>query len=293
MPITRGSTPATALPTNAPSGSAPSSFAFSSLATTSAAAPSLIPLELPAVTVPSLRNAGFSARKLVGVGVGPRMLVARQLADRHELVGEAPLRVGRRPALLRLERERVLVLARDLPALGDVLARLPIDSSGNISSMRGLGNRQPSVVSQIVWLPRGNARSGFAITSGARLIDSTPPATKRSPSPAATAWHAPTTADSPDAQSRLTVTPATDSGSPARSAAMRATFRLSSPAWLAQPSQTSSISPAATPDALDGRSDRRRRKIVRPHPCERAAVAADRSANGGEDHRPGHPAQAN
>ena len=37
----------------APSGSIPSASAVSSLAITSAAAPSLIPLELPAVTVPS------------------------------------------------------------------------------------------------------------------------------------------------------------------------------------------------------------------------------------------------
>ena len=63
--------------------------------------------------------------------------------------------------------------------------------------MRGFGNRQPSVVSQTVWFPRGNAASGLAMTSGARLIDSTPPATNRSPSPAATAWHAPTTAERP------------------------------------------------------------------------------------------------
>ena len=90
-------------------------------------------------------------------------------------------------------------------------------------------------MSYIVRSPRGNAASGFAVTSGARLIDSTPPATKRSPSPAATAWQAPTTADSPEAQSRFTVTPATDSGSPASSAAIRATLRLSSPAWFAQP----------------------------------------------------------
>ena len=49
------------------------------------------------------------------------------------------------------------------------------------------------------------------------------------------ACDAETTAESPDAQRRLSVTPATDSGSPARSTAMRATFRLSSPAWFAQP----------------------------------------------------------
>ena len=62
-----------------------------------------------------------------------------------------------------------------------------------------------------------------------------------------TAWQAPTTAASPEAQSRFTVTPATDSGSPASSAPIRATFRLSSPAWFAHPNQTSSISPASTP----------------------------------------------
>ena len=39
----------------------------------------------------------------------------------------------------------------------------------------------------------------------------------------------------PLAQRRFTVTPATDSGRPASRAAIRATFRLSSPAWLAQP----------------------------------------------------------
>ncbi len=68
------------------------------------------------------------------------------------------------------------------------------------------------------------------MASGARVIDSTPPATKRSPSPAMTAWQAPTTAARPDAQSLFTVTPATDSGSPASSAPIRATLRLSSPA---------------------------------------------------------------
>ena len=77
--------------------------------------------------------------------------------------------------------------------------------------------------------------SGLAITSGARLMDSTPPAMKRSPSPAAIACAAPTTAERPEAQRRFTVTPATESGSPARSAAIRATLRLSSPAWFAQP----------------------------------------------------------
>ena len=70
MPITRGSTPATALPTNVPSGSAPSSCALSSDAITSAAAPSFSPDELPAVTVPFVRNAGFSVASFSALVVG-------------------------------------------------------------------------------------------------------------------------------------------------------------------------------------------------------------------------------
>src|SRR5207249_1474477 len=40
---------------------------------------------------------------------------------------------------------------------------------------------------------------------------------------------------------RLTVVPGTESGRPASSTAMRATLRLSSPAWLAAPQKTSSM----------------------------------------------------
>src|SRR6476469_6998824 len=45
----------------------------------------------------------------------------------------------------------------------------------------------------------------------------------------------------PEAQRRFTVSPGTDTGSPASSTAIRATFRLSSPAWFAQPRITSVI----------------------------------------------------
>src|SRR6202012_60772 len=49
-------------------------------------------------------------------------------------------------------------------------------------------------------------------------------------------------ASSPEAHKRLRVWPGTDSGRPASSSAIRATLRLSSPAWLAQPKNTSSTS---------------------------------------------------
>ena len=79
-----------------------------------------------------------------------------------------------------------------------------------------------------------------------------------------------------------------ESGSPASSAAKRATLRLSSPAWFAQPSQTSSISSACDARALDRGSERERREVVGPDPRQPAAVAADGRPNRGEDDGAGH-----
>ena len=185
MPITRGSTPAdgaAAEPRRAARRRA--RRRRSSLAITSAAAPSFMPLELPAVTLPPARKAGlsaasFSARRVAAAGARR----ASTLADRHQLVGEAPGRLRRRPALLRAQREGVLVLARDVPALGHVLAGLAHASSGNIASIRGLGSASRASCRRPCGC-RARSASGLAITSGARVIDSTPPATNRSPSPA-------------------------------------------------------------------------------------------------------------
>src|SRR6267142_2830155 len=80
----------------------------------------------------------------------------------------------------------------------------------------------------------------FSITYGARVMFSTPPATNASPSPALIACAALAIACSPEPQRRLTVCPGTSTGKPASSAAIRATLRLSSPAWFVQPRITSS-----------------------------------------------------
>ena len=82
---------------------------------------------------------------------------------------------------------------------------------------------------------RAHGVPGFCITQGARVIDSTPPAIAKSISPARIARAPAPTASRPEAQRRLRVWPGPDSGRPASSNAMRATLRLSSPAWLAQP----------------------------------------------------------
>ena len=247
MPITRGSTPATAEPTNAPSGSTPSARAFSSLAITSAAAPSLRPLAFPAVTVPPARKAGLSWASFSAL-VSGRGCSSRTTSP-TATISSSNLPASDAAAQRRCDsRANASWSSRDTSQRSATFSPVsPIDSSGNISSSRGFGKRQPSVVSYSTLLPRGNAASGFATANGARLIDSTPPATNRSPAPEITAWQADVIAARPEAHSRFTVTPATESGNPASSAAMRATLRLSSPAWLAQPRWTSSISSGGTP----------------------------------------------
>ena len=60
IPMISGSTPAQDQPITRASGSLPSARARDSLVSTIAAAPSVMPLELPAVTVPPGRNTAFS-----------------------------------------------------------------------------------------------------------------------------------------------------------------------------------------------------------------------------------------
>ena len=72
-------------------------------------------------------------------------------------------------------------------------------------------------------------RAGLLMPAG------TPPAIINCASPALMARAALPTASRPEPHRRLMVAPGTAMGRPASSTAMRATLRLSSPAWLAQP----------------------------------------------------------
>ncbi|MNN52565.1 hypothetical protein D3C81_1672740 [compost metagenome] len=75
MPITRGATPAVAMPTMRARGVRPCCFRPASLASSSAQAPSFTPEALPAVTVPSART---TPRSLASAS----MLVARGCSSR-------------------------------------------------------------------------------------------------------------------------------------------------------------------------------------------------------------------
>jgi hypothetical protein len=85
------------------------------------------------------------------------------------------------------------------------------------------------------------------MTQGARVMLSTPPATITWAAPDWISRAAVIAACIPDPHSRFTVWPGTSIGKPASSKAMRATLRLSSPAWLAQPRMTSETSAGFTP----------------------------------------------
>ena len=113
------------------------------------------------------------------------------------------------------QRERVLRPRADAVLLAEQLGALA-EADRPLVGHPGLTIRQPSVVEYIVALPAGNARSDFGRTYGARVIDSTPPATMIEASPTAIVRAAPTTASRPEAHSRLTVEPGTDVGRPAR-----------------------------------------------------------------------------
>ncbi len=101
-------------------------------------------------------------------------------------------------------------------------------------AIRGLTSRQPSLVSTTP-ASRGKGSLALGITNGALVIDSAPPATQTSASPAAIARAAEQIASMPEPQSRFTVAPGTSTGRPASRTPILATLRLSSPAWLAAP----------------------------------------------------------
>ncbi len=73
-------------------------------------------------------------------------------------------------------------------------------------------SRQPSVVDTAVTSRAGNARSGLGSTHGARVIDSTPPATTTLASPHSIARDADIAASRLEPHSRLTVLPGTVTG---------------------------------------------------------------------------------
>ncbi len=125
-PMYSGSLPHVAAVMIRARGLRPSSAAFSALMSNDAAAPSLSGQALPAVTVPSSLNAGFSVASFSSVvpARGPSSLEttvpSSSVSGTISRSKNAGL-LGRDGALLRALGVVVLLLARDAVALGDVL----------------------------------------------------------------------------------------------------------------------------------------------------------------------------
>ena len=92
------------------------------------------------------------------------------------------------------------------------------------------------------------------------------------------------TASSPDAQSRFTVTAGTWSGNPASRLAIRATFRLSSPAWFAHPSTTIVEVARVHTRPVHDRPQHEGREIVRTNLGEPTLKPTDGGAQRLDDH---------
>ena len=194
----------------------PCSATNRSLATTTAAAPSLSDEELPAVTSPSAWLTGLSRAST------SRLVSARgpsSTANSPPLTGTGTISAANRPfftaSTARSCERSAKASSSSRVSCHCSATRSAVCGIDNVvsASKRGLGKRQPIEVSYDA--PGfANARLGFSVTHGARVIDSTPPATTRSASPAAIICRAVATAVSPEAHSRLTVKPGTESGKP-------------------------------------------------------------------------------
>ena len=170
-----GSQPETAKARIAASGSRPWRAAYSGVVTRQAAAPSVSGEDVPAVTLPSARNAGASVASTSAVVAGRRQpSTATSCPSARtgvELGVQATCRTCLGGLALRLDGERLLALARARRSA----RRLPRRSR---PSRGRAADRTP---------PGRDAARSRRRRAGTRVIDSTPAATYASPMPSASA----------------------------------------------------------------------------------------------------------
>ena len=231
------------MPTTRAIGLRPYWPAACSEATSSAQAPSFTPEALPAVTVRSGPFTPFSLASCSSVVCGRGCSSAANTTGSPFLRGMVTLisSSAKRPAASAAAQR-----CCERSAKASWSARLMLKSAATLSAVCGmecvsysffiigLMKRQPIVVSYTALL-RLKALSALGMTKGARLMLSTPPAIIRPASPALMLRAARPMASMPEPHRRFTVVPGTSTGRPASRPLMRATLRLSSPAWLAQP----------------------------------------------------------
>ena len=292
-PMTAGSTPATAVETTRAIGCRPSSRARPASTSSTADAPSLIPELLPAVTEPPSRlNAGRSLPS-ASIDVSARGCSSRSTSVDLALPSARPRpgRSGREPAgvdrrdgaPMALEREGVLPLASDAPALGDVLRGLA--HRVRVVHLGELRVDEPPAERRVLELARsavpGVLGLGHHVRRPRHRFDAA--ATKTSPSPTAIAWAAALIACRPEPHSRLTVWPATSTGKPARSAAIRATFAVVLACLIGAAEDDVLDDRGVDAGTVDDRAHHERREVIGADRGERPAVPTDRGPDGIDD----------
>ena len=193
--------------------------------------------------------------------------------DRHrqDLAGEEAVVGARRGALVRLQRERVHLLAGDAPLVGEHLRDPELDAERVVGVGEELGRLN------------GPAPPRAFDDIGARVIDSTPHAIARSYAPAITPCATKCAACCDEPHWRSTLVAGTCHGSPAATHALRVTLQPCSPAWVTQPPTTSSTQRGIDVVALDQRAQREAEQVGRVPAGERALALADRGARGVDD----------
>ena len=162
----------------------------------------------------------FQASEVGGQGSGARVLVGRhQLRSalgghrhRDDFSIESPFCYGDPGATLTFRRERVLCLAAYLATLGHVLGGFSHGIGIVPCCQLRIDETPAEQESTSGWSPRANGLSGFSMMYGERVMLSTPPAMKTSPSPAAIACAADAIACKPEPHRLLTVWPGIETG---------------------------------------------------------------------------------
>ena len=218
----------------------------------------------------------------------PWVLVDRHVADCHELVLETPCRLRGRPSLLRAQRERVLILARHAPALGDVLARLAHRLEREQLLEQGVREApaQRRVPHRLVPARKRGVRLRHDQRRAAHRLDAA-----RDDDVGVAGEHRVGRGDDGRQPGRAQPVQR-DAGDRVGEAREQRAHPRDVAVVLTRLVRAAEVDVVDRPSVdscpLDRGADRRPGEVVGPDTRERAAVPADRRAHGGEDHCAGH-----
>ncbi len=219
---------------------APSSSAFCADISTTAAPASFMPDALPAVTVPSGLNTGFSLPR-PSTDASGRTCSSRvnSLVPFLDFSSTGTISSSNRPSSCARAARMC-----DSTENSSCCSRLMSCDSARFSAVTPMwilsnGSVSPPTTGSTTPVsPMRAPQRASGIQYGPRLMDSAPPATATSASPTAIVWAADTIACTPVPHSRFTVNAGTSFGIPAFIATTRAMYMSSGAEWITLPNTT-------------------------------------------------------